>query len=142
MNNLITSVGAFPRGLFLGVTPGEQLDESLLLLFFAICGFLGGGHVIFRFLQARAEKDASYPRPVPLAAHAEIAALVAGLAHRSLDIGSDQLDEPMEKLRIPRGDFLRFLDDLEEDHGLFVPASARAMSTSVSGVIAAICQGG
>jgi hypothetical protein len=47
----------------------------------------------------------------------------------------------MELLRIPRGDFLGFLDELEEDHDLPVPAWARAMSTSVSGVIAALCRG-
>lgn len=48
------------------------------------------------------------------------------------------MDQSMEKLRIPPGDFLSFLDDLEQEHGLQVSDSARTMATSTSGVVSAL----
>lgn len=86
----------------------------------------------------KSQQDCYKPPAIP---PAEVQALVAGLAQDVLGIGPHQLDEPMEKLRIARGDYLTFLEDLEQDHGLRVPTSARAMSTSISGVVAALCAG-
>ena len=137
MNDFLASTWAFP----LGKASEDVVNAYVLVLLFKISAFVFAAFQIFLRLQKRAENEASRPRSGALAAPAEIAALVAKLAHESLEIGSHQLDESMDKLRIPRGDFLRFLDDLEVDHGLSVPASARAMSTSISGIVAALCQG-
>jgi hypothetical protein len=139
MIHFLASFGSFPWQSFLGKAPMES-DSYLLRLFYLLCGLVGIAFGVFRRLQAQAQKEASRPRPAATIAPGEIASVVAGLAHSSLGIGSHQVNESMEKLRIPRGDFLRFLDDLEVDHDLSVPASARAMSTSISGVIAALCQ--
>ena len=137
MRDFLASTWAFP----LGKASEDVVNAYVLVLLFKISAFVFAAFQIFLRLQKRAENEASRPRSGALAAPAEIAALVAKLAHESLEIGSHQLDESMDKLRIPRGDFLRFLDDLEVDHGLSVPASARAMSTSISGIVAALCQG-
>jgi hypothetical protein len=141
MNHLLAIIGSLSWRSLLGGTTGEVMGVYLLVLFFKISAIVVLALRVFRMLQERARKEASRLCPTPVAAPAEIAALVTELARRGLEIGSDQLDESMEKLRIPRGDFQRFLDDLEVDHGLSVPASARAMSTSISGVIAALCRG-
>jgi hypothetical protein len=116
-------------------------DEQVMLWFFLLCSVVLVALRVFGLLPGQVQGKAGGPPSASGRPPAEIASIVSGLAQRSLSIGSHQLDESMELLRIPRGDFLGFLDELEEDHDLPVPASARAMSTSVSGVIAALCRG-
>ena len=84
----------------------------------------------------QAQKNHASRRKTPPMPAAEITARVTRLAKEQLNIAPHQFEDSMEKLQIPRGDFLSFLDDLEQDHGLQMPPSARSMSTSISGLIA------
>ena len=113
-------------------------DKTFLIIVFAVIGIFLLIARTSAWAERAAKKAAQNPYTPPTIPPAELATLVATLAQDILGIGAHQLDEPMEKLRITRGDFLTFLDDLEQDHGLRVPASARAMSTSISGVVAAL----
>lgn len=139
MDELLAIPGAF---LSWGKASGELFAAYALVLFFKISAVVFLAFRVFLWLRTRSESEAGRLYAGSLTAPAEIAELVAKLARQNLEIGAEQLDEPMEKLRIPRGDFLRFLDDLEVDYGLSVPASARSMSASISGITEALCQRG
>jgi len=138
MNYLTASMESF-QGLSSSGEAPLGLEDYLMRLFYLLCGV--GGLVIgaIRWHKARADEEAGQSRPTPTVAPAEVAGLVGRLAQEILGIGPEQLNESMEDLRIPRGDYLGFLDELEEEHDLPVPAPARAMSMSISGVVAAIC---
>ncbi|WP_367871399.1 hypothetical protein [Luteolibacter sp. Populi] len=113
----------------------------MLLAFFFICAVVSIVGIAFRILRKQVKKNTERQQLIPKIPPTEIAALVSKLAQEVLEIGAHQLDEPIEKLRITKGDFLSFLDNLELDHGLQVPASARTMSTSISRLISALCRG-
>ena len=136
MNSLLENIGS----VFLARVSEEWINVSVLKLFFVISAVFGLAYRIFVGTHNRSGNVAADRRSDAIVDPARVTALVTKLAQESLGIGAHQLDDPMEKLRIPRGDFLRFLDDLEEDHGLAVPDSARSMSSSISGIVAALCR--
>lgn len=68
----------------------------------------------------------------------EIRGLVERAAGDSLGIGGPQIERSMDDLKIPLGEFQRFLEDLQIDYGLEVPKHAWKGSTSIAGVVAAL----
>lgn len=140
MTYSLASIGEPPRDPSREkATPAS--DQQLLLAFFFICAVVSIVGIAFRILRKQVKKNTERQQLIPKIPPTEIAALVSKLAQEVLEIGAHQLDEPIEKLRITKGDFLSFLDNLELDHGLQVPASARTMSTSISRLISALCRG-
>jgi hypothetical protein len=65
----------------------------------------------------------------------EIENLIRRSAYEHLGIDAAHSHLPLKDLKVPLGDFDRFLDDLQIDYGLKAPVHARNKNMSIEGVI-------